>query len=129
MRPYKRSPSGGGRGSSGHPKRKRGGVAPAEEEEERTSASRGVLARAAAIRESAGQFAARECDDSSEDEEEDEVKGREVIKNLLKIYYQDLCSEGERWGCTNIERNKRTLTHTSRCKGHANVQTRARTRE
>ena len=63
--------------------------------EEKASASRQVLARAAAIRESASQFAKDGgSEDSSGDEEE--AEGREVIRKMLKIYYKDLCSDGKR---------------------------------
>ena len=90
-RPYRRSSS--GRGSS--TARKQTSSSTREDAREKTSASQQVLARAAAIRESASQFArdAREySSDSASDGEE--AEGREVIKNMLKIYYQDLASDG-----------------------------------
>ena len=61
---------------------------------EKTKASREVLARAAAIRESASQFVGEDASrESSSDGEEEE--GREVLKTVLKMYYQDLGSDGK----------------------------------
>jgi NF-X1-type zinc finger protein NFXL1 len=94
-RPYKRSQSSTGRGSTQphkRPSHESAGVAP-----EKTSASQQVLARAAAIRESASQFARDECESSDDSSDcEGESEGRELIKNMLKMYYQQLTSnDGE----------------------------------
>ena len=89
-RPYKRSQSSSGRGST--QSRKRPSLESAAVVPEKASPSQQVLARAAAIRESASQFARDDSDDSSDGEGENE--GRELVKNILKMYYQHLPSEG-----------------------------------
>ena len=90
-RPYRRSSS--GRGSVQSRKRTNSGrERAAGAEREKTGASQQVLARAAAIKESASQFARDGCEYSSDGSSDDEEKaeGREMIKSMLKIYYQDL---------------------------------------
>ena len=63
---------------------------------EKTKASREVLARVAAIRESASQFVGGDApQESSSDGEEEEEEGREVLKTVLKMYYQDLGADGK----------------------------------
>lgn len=89
-RPYKRSSS-GGRDSINVGKRTKVGET---SERNKVSASKQVLARATAIRESASQFARDGASEDSSDDEEDEAEGREVVKKMLKIYYQDLGSDG-----------------------------------
>lgn len=64
---------------------------------EKTKASQQVLARAAAIRESASQFArdgGESSDGSSDGEEAEEGRDPGMIRNMLKMYYQDLGSDG-----------------------------------
>ena len=61
--------------------------------------SQQVLARAAAIRERVSQFARDGSPDSSSEGEEEEEDGREVVKRLLKLYYQDLGSQGKLCCC------------------------------
>ena len=83
----------GGRGSTRRRTRPSSGAAPAAGE--RSEPSEQVLARAAAIRETASRFARDgSSEGSSESEEEEEAGGREVVERLLKIYYQDLGSGG-----------------------------------
>lgn len=93
-RPYKRSSS--GRGSWTARKQTSSTREGAGVVSEKTGASQQVLARAAAIRESASQFArnAREYSSDSSSEGEEVEEGRVMIKNLLKIYYQDLAADG-----------------------------------
>ena len=98
-RPYRRSSS--GRGFT-QPRHSASGSGPGsykdlEASREKTKASQQVLARAAAIRESASKYAedgggGGDPSDTSSDEEATE--GRDLVKKMLKMYYQDLGSDG-----------------------------------
>lgn len=94
-RPYKRSSS--GRGSTQPRHSDSGSPKHLEASREKTKASQQVLARAAAIRESASKYAedgggSGDPSDTSSDEEATDEKG--LVKKMLKMYYQDLGSDG-----------------------------------
>ena len=55
--------------------------------------SQEVLDRAAAIREKASQYV-NDGSSSGSEEEEEGREGREVLKNMLRVYYQDLGTDG-----------------------------------
>lgn len=89
-RPYRRQD--GGRGSVQSRKRTGSGGAPATGE--KSGPSQQVLARAAAIRETASRFAKDGSCEGSSDSEEEEAEAREVVERLLKNYYHDLGPDG-----------------------------------
>ena len=101
-RPYKRRTNGGGavqrRGETSAvvSKPPRTNSEGKRREERKKVPSQEVLARAAAIRESASQYVRDGGSSGSEGEEEEEEgeTGNEVLKNMLRMYYQDLGAEG-----------------------------------
>lgn len=94
-RPYKRSSSGCGSTQPRHS----GSDSPKhlETSREKTKASQQVLARAAAIRESASKYAedgGGSGDPSASSSDEEATDDRDLVKKMLKMYYQDLGSDG-----------------------------------
>ena len=62
--------------------------------ETRKTPSQEVLARAAAIREKASQYVNDGSSSGSEEEEEEREGSDLVLRNMLKVYYQDLGTDG-----------------------------------
>lgn len=114
-RPYKRRTSGGAAApprwetNAAVSKPPRTNNAGKRREEGKRVPSQEVLARAAAIRESASQYVRDGGSSGSEGEEEEEGEtGNEVLKNMLKMYYQDLGTDGEGVSARHVP-----LVHTS----------------